>query len=179
MPSTLDKVEMQSMRLCNFAGMASALFLCACADTNLESTSRPYNAPYRPVTGPVATGPNIPVAARVPGLDWTPVSATNDAIYWVHGPSMVRQGQTIRIWEITNWQPNSTVGRVARSVRTLKLFDCRNRSYQTLQYSMHSDYNGQGSPIRSNDSPSPPRYVAPGTAAEESLNRVCRLGVRL
>jgi hypothetical protein len=138
----------------------------------------PFVLACNQASGPSESLPRKPVPPahlQNPGPDWMLVGSAGDAFIWLQKRPDRRTRNTVQIWEIVNWDPNSSVGQTALSVRSLRSFDCENRRVMTHQNSWHSGFNADGRTIRVDDNPSNWRFVAPGTMGHLQLETVCQL----
>jgi hypothetical protein len=111
-----------------------------------------------------------------PGPGWEVVATTDKEVFFVHMPSIRRRGNTVDVWELSNFPNTKTL---SKSTKFLYRYDCKNRSYYVRQSTHYSQYGGGGDIMSSSIEKKPVERVIAGTVGETLLEFVCKNSVSL
>ena len=92
------------------------------------------------------------------------------ATFYIDPNTASRDGNLRRIWSIADMKKR--VEGVLSS-QSLYEFDCKEKRYRTLSFSMHSGHMAHGEIISKNNRPSEWEYIPPGNFLAETLRLVC------
>lgn len=106
-----------------------------------------------------------------PGPGWKVVATTDKEVFFVHMPSIRRHGNTVDVWEMSDF-PNTRTP--SKSTKFLYRYNCKNRSYYVRQSTHYSQYGGRGDIMSSSIEEGPVTKVIAGTIGETVLELVCR-----
>ena len=103
--------------------------------------------------------------------EWLPLFTTDSSMVVVHFPSVHKDGDSRKVWTITNLKVKNEKGLLSWRVR--EEYDCKNKRSRILSFSTHTETMANGRTVSVSDQVEPWSEIPPETAIDSVMRYVC------
>ena len=103
--------------------------------------------------------------------EWVLISGDDTVDHYIDPATIRKDGNLVRVWEISDLKTRSTAGDLSRRIRYE--YDCKQERIKLLSFSTHSGPMANGTTLLSDSSDGEWLHIPPGSIGESVLKIVC------